>query len=115
MPDDDAGRLSRLIDWVRAHSAQPHTLASLARHAGMSIRTLQRQFRETIGASPIDWLVRERIEIAKGLLESTNKPLAQVPALSGFGSDESFRRHFRRSTGISPNAYRKQFGTRRAS
>ena len=36
--------------------------------------------------------------------------LARIPALAGFGSDESFRRHFRLATGVSPQAYRRQFG-----
>src|ERR1051325_8926667 len=35
VPDDDAGRLAKLMDWVRGHPAQPHTLGSLARRAAM--------------------------------------------------------------------------------
>lgn len=110
MPQDEAARLARLIDVVRAHPAHDWTLAALADRAAMSARTLQRQFQQSLGMSPVDWLVRERVELARQLLETSARPLSQVSTLAGFGSDESFRRHFRLATGVSPQAYRRQFG-----
>lgn len=110
MPMDDAARLSKLMDWIRTHPALPYSVASLARRASMSTRTLQRHFRESLGMSPLEWLIRERVEIARQLLEGQRRPISQVAALAGFGSEESFRRHFRTTTRISPSAYREQFG-----
>ncbi|MEP6505820.1 MAG: transcriptional regulator FtrA [Betaproteobacteria bacterium] len=110
VPLDEAARLARLMDWVRAHPAAELTLDSMAERAAMSVRTLQRQFRQALDMSPTAWLVRERVEVARQLLETTAKPMAHVTALAGFGSDESFRRHFRQATGVSPLAYRRQFG-----
>src|SRR6516225_4356683 len=92
LPQDEAARLARLMDWVRAHPAEDWTLASLAERAAMSVRTLQRQFRQSLGMSPVDWLVRERVELARQLLETSARPLAHVSSLAGFGSEESFRR-----------------------
>jgi AraC family transcriptional activator FtrA len=109
MPQDEAGRLSKLMDWVRAHPAQSHTVASMARKALMSPRTLQRQFVEATGLGPVAWLIRERVACAKDLLESPAMPLAQVAERAGFGSEESLRRHFRLQVGTSPGAYRKRF------
>ncbi|MBN3819270.1 helix-turn-helix domain-containing protein, partial [Paraburkholderia sp. Se-20369] len=101
-------RLARLIDWMRAHAAEPHTLASLAAHAAMSPRTLQRQFADATGMSPVAWLIRERVNVAKDLLEANPAlPLAQVAMCAGFGSEESLRRHFRRVAATSPAAYRR--------
>jgi len=110
LPQDEAARLARLTDWVRAHPAGDWTLATLAGRAAMSVRTLQRQFQLSLGMSPVDWLIRERVEVARQLLETSARPLGQVATLAGFGSDESFRRHFRLATGVSPMAYRRQFG-----
>ena len=110
VPLDEAARLARLMDWVRAHPADDLTLSSMAERAAMSVRTLQRQFQQSLGMSPVDWLIRERVEVARQLLETTTRPMAQVSSLAGFGSDESFRRHFRQATGASPQAYRRQFG-----
>jgi len=112
MPLDEAARLARLTDRVRAHPAEDWTLTSMADRAAMSVRTLQRQFRQSLGMSPVDWLVRERVELARQLLETSARPLGQVASLAGFGSDESFRRHFRLATGVSPQAYRRQFDAR---
>jgi len=112
MPVDDAARLSRLMDWVRAHPAQPHTPASLAKRAAMSVRTLQRQFQDTAGLTPLAWVTRERVAVARELLESSRRPMADIAERTGFGSEESFRRHFRLVTGTSPATYRRQFATR---
>ncbi|TWI62918.1 AraC family transcriptional activator FtrA [Pseudoduganella lurida] len=108
MPADEAGRVSRLMDWLRRHAAQPHTIASMAERAAMSPRTLQRQFRATAGMGPGEWLIRERVALAKELLESP-LPLAQVAERAGFGSGEALRHHFRRLLATTPGAYRKAF------
>ncbi|WP_175712910.1 transcriptional regulator FtrA [Burkholderia ambifaria] len=101
-------RLAKLIDWMRAHAAEPHTLASLAAQAAMSTRTLQRQFADATGMSPLTWLIRERVNLAKDMLETHPAlSLAQIAARSGFGSEESLRRHFRRVAATSPTAYRR--------
>jgi AraC family transcriptional activator FtrA len=109
MAHDDKGRLSRLMDWLRAHPEQQHTVNSMAERAAMSARTLQRQFRDATGMGPIEWLTRERVAVAKDLLEVPGIPLAQVAERAGFGSEESLRHHFRRLAATSPGAYRRQF------
>ena len=107
--DDEQGRLSKLLDWIRKNPALEHNLKSLAKRAAMSERTLQRQFTELTGYSPYDWIIRERVATAKELLEASKNPLPRVAELAGFGSEESLRRHFRRIVGTSPVAYRRQF------
>ncbi len=107
--DDDPGRLTKLMDWVRGHPAEAYTLQSLARRAAMSTRTLQRQFQESTGMSPIDWLVRERVAFARELLEAGRASIAEVAERAGFGSEESLRHHFRRVAGTSPSVYKRQF------
>jgi AraC family transcriptional regulator, transcriptional activator FtrA len=110
---DDAGRLAKLLDWLRGHPAERHTLSSLARRAGMSTRTLQRQFHDATRCSPTEWLIRERVAIARDLLESGHAAIGEVAARAGFGSEESLRRHFRRVAGVPPSAYKRQFAPRR--
>ena len=114
MPADDGGRLTRLMDWVRAHPAQPHSIASLARRAGMSPRTMQRHFQASLGLGPVQWVTQERVAFAKELLEGRDLPMARVAERAGFGSEETLRHHFRRITGTSPTAYRRSFTTRNA-
>jgi AraC family transcriptional activator FtrA len=109
MAHDERGRLTRLMDWVRAHPDQPHTVASMAARAAMSARTLQRQFQEATGFGPVEWVARERVALVKDLLETTDLSLSQVAQRAGFGSEESLRHHFRRLTATSPGAYRRRF------
>src|SRR5450830_165514 len=108
MPADEAGRLAQLMDWLRRHPAGPHTVSSMAARAAMSARTLQRQFQQSTGLGPAEWLTRERVAIARDLLESP-LPLAQVAERAGFGSEESLRHHFRHLVATTPGAYRKAF------
>ena len=109
IPSDERNRLSKLLDWARSHLSIDHTLDSLAQRASMSPRTLQRQFKETVGLAPYEWLVRERIAMAKDLLQASEQSLARIAELVGFKSQETFRHHFRRVTGTNPTAYRNQF------
>jgi AraC family transcriptional activator FtrA len=109
MAHDERGRLTRLMDWVRSHPAEQHTVTSMAARAAMSARTLQRQFQDATGLGPIEWLIRERIAIVKDLLETTALPLAQLAQQAGFGSEESLRHHFRRVSATTPGAYRRRF------
>ena len=112
MPTDTGDPLATLLDWVRAHPTQPHTIASMARRAAMSPRTLQRRFDEALGIGPAQWLAQERVAVAKALLEGRDRSIARIAERAGFGSEESLRHHFRRITGTSPSAYRRSFTTR---
>lgn len=109
---DGRGRLARLMDFVRAHPEEPHTIASLAARAAMSARTLQREFTASTGLAPHRWLVAERIERAKELLETTRLSAQGIAARVGLGSAESLRHHFRRRVGTTPGQYRRRFSRR---
>jgi AraC family transcriptional activator FtrA len=109
MAQGEQGRLSKLLDWLRSHPAQPHTVASMAERAAMSPRTLQRQFQQATGFGPVEWLIRERVAIVKEMLEDPDVPLTQIVERAGFGSEESLRHHFRRLAATTPGAYRKRF------
>lgn len=108
-PNATDSRLSGLLDWVRAHLDQVHTLDSLAARAMMSRRTFTRHFRQMTGATVGAWLQGERLALAQRLLESSGHSVEAVSTLAGFGSAVSFRQHFRSAFGISPVAWRRAF------
>ncbi|MBX3626486.1 MAG: transcriptional regulator FtrA [Rhizobacter sp.] len=110
MPREEESPVARLIDLMRENPRADHTLPALAAHAGLSVRTLQRQFKDATGQTPLEWLVRERISVAKELLEShAGLDMEQVAELAGFGSPESLRRHFRLQGLPAPTSFRRQF------
>ncbi|HET7740749.1 MAG TPA: helix-turn-helix domain-containing protein, partial [Mycobacterium sp.] len=58
------------------------------------------------------WLVAERIERAKELLETTRLSAEDIAARVGLGSAESLRHQFRRRLGTTPQQYRRRFSRR---
>lgn len=106
IPSGEPSKLARLMESIRANLRRDHSLRSMAEQALLSQRTLQRQFLDATGLSPIDWLIRERVAYARELLETTDRSLQWVAEHAGFGSQESFRRHFRTHAQHSPTSYR---------
>ena len=108
--EHEAGRLSALLDRLRAEPERPTGIAALAREAGMSRRTFVRRFEEATALSPGRWLVRERVARARDLLETSDAPVEEVARLAGFGAPAALRHHFAAQLGVSPTAYRQRFG-----
>ena len=111
-PTPRGAALEPLLAWLQDNLARDLTLADLATRAGMSTRTLVRRFREQTGTTPLQWLHRARVRQAQHLLETTRHPVERIGAQVGFGSATAFRDRFKRTTGVSPHAYRRAFGTR---
>ncbi|MFU8852850.1 helix-turn-helix domain-containing protein [Micromonospora sp. SL1-18] len=110
---DPGDPLPDLLDWLRQHLAQRWSLHSLAARVHMSPRTLARRFQRLTGMSPHQWLARERILAAQRLLETGDESVEQIAARTGIGSASNLRYSFRRELGISPQAYRARFRSRR--
>ncbi|MCF0091564.1 GlxA family transcriptional regulator [Micromonospora sp. MH99] len=108
-PAPEGATLEPLLAWMRDNSRRELTLADIARHAGMSTRTLNRRFRDQTGTTPLRWLHRVRVHRAQHLLETTAQPVDRVATQVGFGSTTAFRDRFKRITGTSPQAYRRSF------
>lgn len=101
--------LEPLLRWMEDNVRRDLTLDDVAAQGGMSVRTLNRRFREQTGTSPLQWLHRARIRQAQYLLETTAHPVERIAAQVGFGSPTAFRERFKRLTGTSPHAYRRTF------
>ncbi|MBA3676914.1 MAG: transcriptional regulator FtrA [Sphingosinicella sp.] len=105
-------RLAGVLDYIRRSPAEDHEIGDLAARAAMSPRSFFRKFRSAVGMSPYEWLTRERVEIAKELLEESDQSIDQIAEESGFGATETLRYHFRRIVGKSPSDYRSLFSSR---
>jgi AraC family transcriptional activator FtrA len=103
-------RLGPLLDTLRTRLDEDWSIGRMAATANMSERTLVRRFHDSAGTSPLDWLIAERVDRCRELLETTGLDLDAIAGASGFMSQETLRHHFRRRTGVSPTAYRRAFG-----
>ncbi|MGW4893058.1 GlxA family transcriptional regulator [Kitasatospora sp. NPDC004240] len=109
-PTPQGSELEALLTWLRENLARDLTLADIAEQAGVSTRTLIRRFSDQTGATPLQWLHRARIRQAQHLLETTRHSVERIGGQVGFGSPTAFRDRFKRTTGVSPQAYRRSFG-----
>jgi transcriptional regulator GlxA family with amidase domain len=105
------GRLARVLEWVGRHLDVQHDLDTLAGRAAMSRRNFTRHFRQATGMSFKQWLLEQRLQHARTLLEGSDVPVELVAQQAGFGSALSLRQHFRATLQTSPAAYRRQFRT----
>ncbi|MGI5165753.1 GlxA family transcriptional regulator [Spirillospora sp. CA-253888] len=99
-------------DAVAAVHADPgarHTVADLARSAGLSDRHLQRRFTAEMGVSPAVYVERVRVEAARRALAESAEPVEDLARRLGFGTAETLRRAFHRRVGVAPADYRERF------
>jgi transcriptional regulator GlxA family with amidase domain len=88
-----------------------HGIADLAARAGLSARHLQRRFTAEVGTGPAAYVERVRIEAARRALAETDDPVEVIARRCGFGTAETLRRAFHRTTRVAPSDYRNRFRT----
>ena len=96
-------------EWALTQLSGPLTLATLAEHARVSTRTFGRRFVEDTGYTPMQWVLRARIDLARELLERSDLPIEHVADAVGLGTGANLRLHFQRVLGVSPRQYRTTF------
>lgn len=108
-PTPQGSELEVLLTWLQEDLARDLTLADIAEQAGTSTRTLIRRFHDQTGTTPLQWLHRARIRQAQHLLETTEHSVERIGRQVGFASPTTFRDRFKRTTGVSPQTYRRTF------
>lgn len=81
----------------------------MARWSGLAPRTFKRRFTAATSHTPIAYVQRLRVERAKRLLEGGDTPIEEISWAVGYEDAASFRRLFKRVTGLTPGAYRQRF------
>lgn len=109
VPEPTSGGIGAARDWALENLHSPLSLDDLAARATMSVRTFTRRFRAEVGTTPRQWLIQQRTERARELLEDTDMSIDGVSAQSGFGTAVSLRQHFKDTLGTTPSAYRRTF------
>ncbi|WP_316224923.1 MULTISPECIES: AraC family transcriptional regulator [unclassified Bradyrhizobium] len=101
-------RLSRAIHAMHATPEKPWKVESLASVAGMSRSAFAAAFRSTLEQTPLEYLARWRVHVAKRLLIETEQPLATIAHDLGYGSDNAFAKVFCRIVGVTPAVFRRK-------
>lgn len=99
-------KLRAVFDYVYAKLDSDLSLQELAAVAGLSAYHFAREFRNTTGQAPHQYVLDQRIALAKELLRHKGAAVQDVATAVGFGSAVNFVRAFRRRVGITPGAWR---------
>jgi AraC family transcriptional regulator len=99
-------QLLQVTDYINDHLTSDIKLSDLAQLLGMSQFHFSRLFKQSMGISPHQYLLQQRIERAKQLLKETKLSIMEIALLCGYSSHSHLGKSFRQHTGITPKAYR---------
>jgi len=100
-------KLKQAIEYIQEHLGENLSLNDIANELGMSQYYFCRLFKQSTGMSPHQYLIRQRVERAKRLLQQPERSIASIAAECGFANQSHFARYFRQHTGMNPNQFRK--------
>lgn len=96
--------------FIKDNIARKLTLHDLAKNLHCSTVTLTEHFKKEFGITINEYITFKRMALSEKLMLSTDKPLREIAALSGFADVEYFSRTFKKHHGISPALWRKKKG-----
>lgn len=107
LPTTSDPRLGKVIEFTHTHLTSV-TLREVCSRAGMSERTLRRQFLTKLGMTWEEYRLRYRIFKALALLEQERIPISEIAAAVGYGSQSAFAKAFKTIMRESPSCYRQR-------
>lgn len=106
LPTSTDARLKRALDYTAQR--MDLSLAEICRHAGLSVRSLQRHLKTEAGMTWEEFRHRSRLLQAVSLLSETDEPISEIAARCGFDSQSAFAKVFRHEMGEAPRDYRNR-------
>lgn len=111
--DHDDSAITECQMWIRQNYATERPVEAMMEIADLPPTTFARRFRRATTYSPIEYVHAIRIEAAKTMLETSATRIEAIGRAIGYEDAASFRRLFKRQTGLAPREYRRLFGTHR--
>jgi AraC-like DNA-binding protein len=104
-------RLAFIVQFIRERLTENLTVDMLADKACMSKSNFFKCFKHTFGITPLEYILSERIKVAKQLLGNNQYSLEKIAFETGFASAAYFIRQFKQHEQITPGEYRTTYGT----
>ena len=102
-----SNRLAPALSYLEKNFSHEITLQQLAEISGMSVSNFRKFFKEMVGTSPIQYLLRVRMKNAVALLLDSSLSITDIAQRSGFNDTNYFTKVFTRIHGLPPRVYRK--------
>ena len=101
--------IAHLQQWLAQHYDTPSPVKAMVQQSALAERSLKRRFKAATGYTPIEYVQTLRIEEAKHMLEASTDAIDSIARKAGYEDSTSFRRLFKRFTGVTPGRYRQRF------
>ena len=96
------------IAFINGNYYEEIGVGEIAEHVKLNVSYFHKIFKKDTGNTPMDYLNNVRINKAKRLLENSDIPIIEICSFVGFNSRQYFTYTFRKSTGITPRAYKQK-------
>ncbi|WP_059412790.1 AraC family transcriptional regulator [Cupriavidus basilensis] len=100
--DSRAFKITRAVEWIKAHYEMPMRIDELARHVNMSVSSLHQHFKDATGLSPLQYQKRLRLFEARRLLLKRASDVGIVASAVGYDNLSQFHREYKRLFGAPP-------------
>lgn len=104
-------RLNQVQDYIAAHLDQNLELEDLAQQVGMSQFYFSRLFKQSVGMTPHQYVIQQRVERAKQLIQKGQLSLVEIALECGFANQGHLNRHFKRVLGVTPKEIARTYKT----
>jgi transcriptional regulator GlxA family with amidase domain len=110
IPHSD-GAIKAAQIWISEHYRTDKPVKEMTRISGLPQTSFARRFEAATGKKPMEYVLAMRIEEARQMLETGDSSITDIGEEVGYTDTASFRRLFKRETGLSPAEHRRMFGT----
>lgn len=99
----------RIKDYIDRHFREPLTLDSIAAGLGLSKSYVSHAFKDMLGYTPMQYVLRRKIGEAQTLLISSGYSITEIAQMVGYDSQSHFNQRFKQYVGISPGNFRRNY------
>jgi AraC family transcriptional regulator of arabinose operon len=105
----NVSRFAHVLEYIRIHLNDKLNIDALSQMAFMSKSSFFRAFKHELGISPVDYIIKERIQLSKQFMNNPHNSVSEACFKAGFNNLNYFCRAFKKIEGITPSLYKAQF------
>ena len=94
--------------YIQTHLHEKITMQALSSYVGYAETYLSRKFKQEMGITVTEYIIRQKIELARRLLRTDDTPISDIAERLCFSTQSYFCEQFRKATGVTPGEYRKK-------